>query len=81
MKNTLLFLLILSSFLGFSQENSSNYRKKRVAVKDSILIDSVSINPSKFVIKTKDNKVLDSTLYTIDFAKALLRFKQPVYFS
>ncbi len=79
MKNTLLFLLILSSFLGFSQENSSNYRKKRVAVKDSILIDSVSINPSKFVIKTKDNKVLDSTLYTIDFSKALLRFKQPVY--
>ncbi len=77
MRNTLLFLLIICSFLGFTQENSSNYRKKCVAVKDSIVIDSVSINPSKFLIKTKDNKVLDSTLYTIDFAKALLRFTQP----
>lgn len=78
MKYTLLFLLILSSFWGFSQENSVTYKKKRIAVKDSILIDSVSINPFKFVVKTKDNKVLDSTLYTIDFAKALLKFKQPI---
>ncbi|WP_400076290.1 hypothetical protein [Winogradskyella sp. R77965] len=78
MKNTLLFLLILSSILGFSQENSTNYIKKRIAVKDSILIDSVSINPSKFVVKTKNNKVLDSALYSIDFAKALLKFKQPM---
>ncbi|WP_296384389.1 hypothetical protein [Winogradskyella sp.] len=78
MKNTLLFLLIFSSFLGFAQENSSNYRKKRMAVKDSIFIDTVSINPLKFVIKRKNNTILDSTLYTIDFAKALLRFKQPI---
>ncbi|MBV7268865.1 hypothetical protein [Winogradskyella luteola] len=78
MKSTLLFLLILCSFLGFSQENSSNYKRKRLAVKDTIQIDSVSINPSKFVIKTKDGKVLDSTLYTIDFSKAILRFNQPI---
>lgn len=78
MRNTLLFLLILCSFLSFSQENSSNYRKKRMAVRDSILIDSVSINPSRFVVKTKNNKILDSTLYTIDFSKALLKFKQSI---
>jgi len=78
MKNTLLFLLILCPFLGFTQENLSNYRKKRLAVKDSIIIDSVSINPSKFIIKTKDNKVLDSTLYTINFAKALIKFQHPL---
>ena len=78
MRNTLLFLSLFSFFLGFSQENSSNYRKKRVAVKDSIVIDSVSINPSKFVIKKKDNTILDSTLYTIDFAKAILKFKQSI---
>ncbi len=64
--------------MGFAQENSSNYRKKRMAVKDSIFIDTVSINPLKFVIKRKNNTILDSTLYTIDFAKALLRFKQPI---
>lgn len=78
MKIAISFLLILSAFLGFSQEQSSNYRQKKVAVKDSIRIDSVSINPSRFVIKTKDNKVLDSTLYAVDFAKALLRFKKPI---
>jgi hypothetical protein len=79
MKYTLLFLMIIGSFCAFAQEDSSNYRKKRMAVKDSILIDSVSINPSKFIIKTKDNTILDSTVYTIDFAKALLRFKQPTH--
>jgi len=78
MKNSLLFLLLLFSFWGFSQEKSSNFRKKRFAVKDSILIDSVSINPTRFLIKSKNNKILDSTLYSIDFAKALLRFKQPI---
>jgi len=78
MKRTLLFLFILSSFLGYTQEKASNFKIKKVAVKDSIFIDSVSINPSKFVVKRKDNTVLDSTLYTIDFAKALLRFKQPI---
>jgi len=78
MKRTLLFLFILSSFLGYTQEKASNFKIKKVAVKDSIIIDSVSINPSKFVVKRKDNTVLDSTLYTIDFAKALLRFKQPI---
>ena len=78
MKNALLFLLILCSFLGFSQENSNNYRKKRLAVKDSIRIDSVSINPSKFIIKSKMGIVIDSTLYSIDFAKAILRFKRPI---
>ncbi|MBC3845531.1 hypothetical protein H8K90_03980 [Winogradskyella echinorum] len=78
MKNTLLFLLFICSFLGFSQKQHSNIRHKKVVVKDSITIDSVSINPFRFVVKTKDNKVIDSTLYTVDFAKALLRFKQPI---
>lgn len=78
MKNTLLFLLFICSFLGYSQEQNSNIRQKKVVVKDSITIDSVSINPFRFVVKTKDNKVIDSTLYTVDFAKALLRFKQPI---
>ncbi|WP_299112628.1 hypothetical protein [uncultured Winogradskyella sp.] len=78
MKQALQLVLVLCSFLGFSQENSSNYKKKRFAVKDSIQIDSVSINPSKFVIKTKDGKVLDSTAYTIDFSKAILRFNHSI---
>ncbi|MBU2921911.1 hypothetical protein KO504_11205 [Winogradskyella psychrotolerans] len=77
MKHSLLFLLFLTAFWGFSQEQDRNFRQKKVAVKDIIHIDSVSINPSRFLVKTKDNKIIDSTLYTVDFAKAILRFKQP----
>lgn len=78
MKHTLLFLLLLSSFLGVAQENAGNYKKKRLAVKDTIKIDSVSINPSKFVVKTKDGKILDSTLYVVDYSKSILRFKRSI---
>ena len=78
MKNTLLFLLLLSSYLGFAQEDSSNVKKKRVAVSDSIQIDSLSINPSKFLVTTKDGKLLDSTVYTVDYVKSILRFKRPI---
>ena len=78
MKNAVLFLFFLFSFLGFSQEQNSNFRIKKVAVKDSIRIDSVSINPSRFLIKSKENTIIDSTLYSVDFAKAILHFKQPI---
>ena len=77
MKNSLLLLVLLTTFLGYSQEQESNFKIKKVAVKDSISIDSVSINPSRFQVKTKDNKIVDSTLYSVDFAKAILRFKLP----
>ncbi|MGB0980759.1 MAG: hypothetical protein ACPGUH_01535 [Winogradskyella sp.] len=77
MKHALLFLMVISSFSIVAQEHS-NYIKKRVAVKDSIIIDSVSVNPSKFIIRAKNNSVIDSSHYTIDFAKALLVFKKPI---
>lgn len=78
MKQTLLFLVLLSSLLGFSQENSGSLKKKRLAVKDTIKIDSVSINPLKFIVKTKGGKILDSTLYFVDYSKSILRFKQSI---
>ncbi|WP_179375237.1 hypothetical protein [Winogradskyella wichelsiae] len=77
MKFALLFIFILSTTLGFSQDQDGNFRQKKVAVNDSIQIDSVSINPSRFKILTKDNKVIDSTLYEVDFARSILRFKLP----
>ncbi len=78
MKIAISFLLMLWSFAVFAQEKTSNYRTKRLAVKDSIRIDSISINPSKFRVTTKNNQVLDSSAYTVDFQKAILKFKQPV---
>ena len=74
----LLLLLLLIGYSAFSQEPSSNYRTKKVAVKDSIVIDSVSINSSRFVLKRKDQTVIDSTYYRIDFVQSKLFLLQPV---
>lgn len=76
MKRVLLLLLIFSSILGNSQNDSNHYKKKCFAVKDTIIIDSVSINPAKFTIKDKTGKLIDSSLYTIDYSKSILKFKQ-----
>ncbi len=72
-----LFLLILN-FCAFAQDYSSNYVTKKVAVRDTILVDSVSINSSKFLIRKKDETVIDSSFYNIDFGKALLTFKRSI---
>lgn len=78
MKITLTILAFLWCFCGLSQEVNNNYKTKRLVVKDSVLIDSASINSSRFVVKTKKGVLLDSSYYNIDFAKALLVFKKPV---
>ncbi|MBN4084814.1 hypothetical protein JYT89_00565 [Flavobacteriaceae bacterium AH-315-B10] len=78
MKFPLSLLILLFSFCVFAQEQTSNYRTIKIAVKDSIVIDSVSINSSKFLIRKKDNTIIDSSFYTIDFTKALLIFKKPI---
>lgn len=75
-KFTLLFFLL--SFAVLAQKTTSNYRVKKMAVKDSIKIDTVSINPNAFVLKTKNNTVIDSSLYTVDFVRSILRFKKPI---
>ncbi len=72
-----LFLLILN-FCAFAQDYSSNYVTKKVAVRDTIIVDSVSINSSKFLIRKKDETVIDSSFYNIDFGKALLTFKRSI---
>lgn len=78
MKCLLPFLLFFISFCSLAQNKNSNYKTKKVAVKDTIRIDSVSINPNSFSIKAKDNSIIDSTYYIVDFAKALLTLKKPI---
>ena len=78
MKLIVTLFSFLISFCALSQDQSSNYRTKKVAVKDSILIDSVSINSSSFKIKRKNNTPIDSTYFTVDFAKSILTFIKPI---
>jgi len=76
-----LFTTVLVFLFGcclYAQDQTSNYRSKKVAVKDSIKIDSVSINNSWFLLKRKNNSVIDTSYYNIDFKRALLTFKKPI---
>ena len=76
MKIAIGFICLLMSFCAVAQEQASNYKTKKVAVRDTILVDSVSINSSKFVLKTKNNVIIDTSFYNIDFSKAILTFKK-----
>ena len=78
MKYLATILIFLIGFCGYTQSKTSNYRTKKVAIQDTIRIDSVSINSSWFSIKNKENSIIDSTFYTVDFPKALLIFKRPI---
>lgn len=62
---------------SFSQEISSDYRTKKTVVKDTVQLDSISINPSFFKVFTVDGALVDTSLYSINFEKALLVFSRP----
>ena len=72
MKQLLFFILFFLAFVGYAQEGASNYRIKKIAVSDSIVVDSVALNPSKFVLKDNKGVVIDSLLYRVNYAKGLL---------
>jgi len=69
--------IIILSLVGFMarSQNLGDPISKRLKVSDSIQIDSISISPRFFSVKNKRGKVIDSVLYTVDFAKALLLLK------
>ncbi|MDO7171005.1 hypothetical protein [Mariniflexile sp. AS56] len=74
---TCLFIFFIG-FCGFSQNPISNYRTKKVAVKDTVVIDSVSINSNHFSIQTKNKVVIDTSFYKVHFGKARLKFIKPI---
>ncbi|WMI69277.1 hypothetical protein [Mangrovimonas sp. YM274] len=78
MRIPLSVICLFLSFCAFAQELPSHYRTKKLAVRDTVQIDTVSINSSRFLVKTKRNTPVDSSFYFIDFSKALLVFKKPI---
>ncbi len=81
MKLYLTLLLFFVAGLGFAQDISSNYRSKKVAVSDTIVIDSVSINPARFQIMDSTGEILDSLSYEIDYKKGILILSEDVKLS
>ena len=72
MKPLFVFFCVGLFFTVNLQGQTKNRRTKKVAVKDSIVLDSVSINPFQFKLTDKKNIPIDATAYRIDFQKGIL---------
>jgi len=72
-KIILFFLLILATGTSFAQFKS-NFHLKKVAIKDSIIIDTLSLLPNTFKIYGPKSPI-DSNDYKINYAKALLTWQ------
>ena len=68
--------LLLICFSGLrAQEIQSLYKTKKTTVsRDTIYIDSVSINPTFFKILDRNKQVIDTSFYKINFQKSTLVF-------
>jgi hypothetical protein len=73
-KSIFVFILILSAGSSFAQFKS-NFQFKKVAVKDSILIDTLSLLPNTLKIYGAENRI-DSSDFNINYATALLTWKK-----
>ena len=63
-----------------AQIDSKNFRSKLITVeKDSVRIDSVSINPFHFKVLNSKKEVIDSTQYSIDYSQSLLVIDREKY--
>ncbi len=76
-----LFFVVL--FVGFSiqsQTISSDFRTKTIELKkDNIQLDSVAINPEKFLVLDSLKKPISTIEYIVDFSKALLIINSKKY--
>ena len=74
-----LYLFLLAFFMaavGFAQDTLSNYRTKKAVVTDTVVVDSFSINPSRFRVLDKTGSVIDSLSYTVDYEKGTVVFSE-----
>ncbi|MEO8235789.1 MAG: hypothetical protein ABI549_10285 [Flavobacterium sp.] len=73
----LIFLIVIFCFSGlYAQEIKTPYKSKKIVVsRDSIQIDSVSINASFFKLLDAKGEIIDTSFYKVNFSKGLLTFK------
>ena len=69
-----IFVLLFSCSYVMAQETKGLFQTKKLRANNTIVFDSVSINPSFFKVFDDNGKLIDSTLYSIDFKKAILSF-------
>jgi len=78
MLKRLLFWVAISCFSGLhAQEIDTPYKtKKIVATRDTIRIDSVSVNSAFFKLLDAKAEPIDTSFYKVDFAKGVIVFKE-----
>lgn len=83
MKLYLFTFLFFFVAIGYAQDISlhsagtaSNYREKKIAVRDTVVLDSVSLNPKRFTILDKYGNSPDPFSYRIDFKKGIIIFSK-----
>jgi hypothetical protein len=75
-KNGLLLMLLFCFSALYGQEIATPYKNKKIiADKDTIAIDSVSINKVFFKLQDRLGNDIDTTYYKVDFRKAKLVFR------
>ena len=62
----------------FAQDSPSNYRSKKIAVSDTIVLDSVPINPKGFQILDKKGIPLDTLNYIVNYQKGFIVFSEKI---
>jgi hypothetical protein len=78
MKLYLILLLFFVAGLSHAQDTTLNYRTKRIAVLDTVVLDSLSINPLNFEIKDKDGTPIPEENYSVDFKKGIVVFSEEI---
>jgi len=63
-------LLVIS--VSFAQDVPANYQSRKVVVSDTIVIDSISINPLRFQVFDNAGKEIDSSSYQVNFSRGIL---------
>ena len=78
MKLYLFLFIFCIGALAYSQDDPSNYRSKKIAVVDTLVLDTVSINPYRFQIKDFTGKKLDTLDYKVDFKNGTVVFSKKI---
>lgn len=64
--------LLWCNFLWSQKTPYGNSRTVKLAIKDTVKIDSVSISPQRFLVYDREGNLVDNSQYQLDAAKATL---------
>ncbi|MEH6658707.1 hypothetical protein [Leeuwenhoekiella marinoflava] len=77
MRSLVIIVLLVFSVTSIAQElRFEEYKTKTLAVQDTLLLDSVSINPVDFEVYTTTGVLIDSSAYIIDYGRSLFSLKR-----